>query len=171
MRLWNAATGQEVKTIDVTGPDDKAPSPSVAWSPVGRILAIANQRSLMVFDAELEQTVYRDPTELAPYPHPIWSRDGREITLLDRRGLTVLNVPRREAREFHLPVLLETMSRSPDGEHLALGTEGGVLITPALTPERTAMMAHFARWKADGPRFLADNPDIASTLGLALERA
>jgi WD40 repeat protein len=98
VRTWEATTGRELESLVS---DERGPIVTMAFSPDGRLLAVARYRSLEVWEAGAARLLYRcsypsrDWTFVPAYGRCAFSPDGTLISLSTLQGLGIWHIPGR----------------------------------------------------------------------------
>ncbi|MBY0233152.1 MAG: WD40 repeat domain-containing protein, partial [Gemmataceae bacterium] len=147
VRLWDRATGKEKRVLQ-TGPHENygaytigqgAPSPSLAWSPDGKLLAALERADALVWDmADLGRAPRRLAEERARPTSLAFSADGTHLVVAREAGLRVwtpggnmvddLADPNPERDDDRVFTFLHAVAFSPDGQHLAAASRDKVLV-------------------------------------------
>jgi WD40 repeat protein len=158
VRLWQAATGECLRVLPVTG--------RLAWSPDGRHMAQCDGNLLRVWDAEGEAA----PREVAhgadeEFTAVAWSADGRTLAVGSSRGRILLFAAETGALVRGLVNAHDeevyTLTWLPDGKTLAsAGDEGTAKWWDAATGKNVrsckGLLGH-GRFSADGTSFMSMN--------------
>ena len=163
IRVWDAATGQEVLTFSAG-----APSWRVVWSPDGKRLASGQGHTVKVWDLAAERAIFTFGGFSKNTVCVAWSPKGERLVAGDWNGVIKVwdTATGKETLSFTDRVTAAVWS--PDGKHLALGKPGPegkdqIEIVDALTGAEVSLFPSdgddlFAiAWSPDGKLLAASN--------------
>jgi WD40 repeat protein len=124
--LSNTGTGTELLRIKAAGPG------TIALAPDGKSLASAGKGSIRLWDTATGLELFQLPSPAEGTAGLAFSRDGKRLASLDNdRMVRIWDVAERNERtRIKLSGRGESFAFSPDGNRLAVGMGGSVVICP-----------------------------------------